>query len=402
MEFNKDIALGYIREWEELCEADGGKLWAVDLRMPVVIVDTVTREAVSNEPDFKAFPADAPISATWIEFDGKWYGTVPWQILPEASHSQRMGVIAHEAFHALQQTLFGQASEKAKQNTHLNELEARVLVFVELDALVAVLESDGEEQTKAAQAALSARAKRREIYGAGGEAAAEICEGTAVYTEVMMSDSKNILERAKEQAQSAREVALPNYYGYAAGSLYSFALDTLGIKWKQGLRHDSDLGYILAKTISPAEIDLNDYGYSEIFAIEKQAQEEREMHEKIIKDAFSSRSLLICKEEGRRAIWGHVIEIADFGKILRGQVEYIGDFGKIFVNKDNFVGALEAGGDLDFLAHKDGYCAVFAEDVQLSETSATGKYWELELNDGYTISQNAADFEIVKVQVART
>ncbi|MCL2573966.1 MAG: hypothetical protein FWE34_05365 [Defluviitaleaceae bacterium] len=399
--FDRDKAINYLKQWEALCEADGGKLWGVNLRTPFVIIDEATREAISNEPDFKGYPDDLPVSATGLEFDGKFWGTAPWHVfeLIFTDGKKRMGLFAHEAFHALQPSLFGKTDKITANNSHLQEFDARVLAFVEMDALLLAIKSEGKKRTRAAQAALCARAKRHKKYGIMSEVAEEMNEGTAVYTEFMIHGFAELITELEDRVTKWKhEADLPAIFGYTSGALYCALLDTLGADWKRDLRYDTDLGEVLANTIGKAEIDLDEYGYQEILAAEEITRAAKEKALNDIKQAFSTRPLLRCFLKGDRAISGRMIQIAEFGKIMRGAVQYIGEFGKMAVNKNDVVKAIQAGGELDFLIHDDGHCAVFAENLRIEGSKVHGNYWELELNDGYEVVADGNNFEIKEQQ----
>ncbi|MCL2360737.1 MAG: hypothetical protein FWC73_02855 [Defluviitaleaceae bacterium] len=394
LNLDKTKALKYLAQWEELCQRDNGSLWGVNLRTPFVIVDQVTREITANEEGFGSrFPNDIVITATGFEYQSRWWAMAPWHIVETYSEKERMKLLVHEAFHTVQPSLFGREGENTGNNAHLEELDARVLFFVEMDALLEALKNKGDAQIKAAHAALQARGLRRKKYGPMTEATEEISEGTAVYTEIMIVDPDGYLEVMEQRTQLARGPALPMFMGYLAGAMYCFVLDKLGVDWKPGLKHNSDLGEILANAIGTADVDLNEYGYRKITKEEENNRATRERELNQIREAFTTRPLLKIFEEGQKAVAGIKFEITGFGTAARGVVQYIGDFGKMDANKDiDFAKILELKND--FLVHDNGYCAVFAEGIKIEGNKVTGDYWELVLNEGFVVVADGINFEV--------
>lgn len=396
--FNREKALAYLKQWEALCKSEGGKCWGIDLRTPFVIIDEATRNIAANEEGLgDTFPEDLVISASAFTYQEKRWAMAPWRAVAASNEKDRLKLLVHEAFHALQPSLFGEMEKNGDNNAHLEELDARVLFFVEMNALLAALKSEGNERITAAQAALHARNKRREKYGAGAEARNEIAEGTAVYTEVMIATPNEILRRMEKDVKGARGQGLPSFMGYCSGAMYCFVLDAFKTDWKPGLNWGSDLGVLLNNIVgNPTNIpDLNKYGYDEIYKKEKIEYDKTQAELKVIKDAFETRPLLRCFEKDCKvAIMGMPIEVPGFGSVLRGSIQLFGDFGKMMVNEGKFLRAIRAKGERDFLRHNDGYYAVFAEDLKIEGDKVSGTYWELALNEGYTIVADGDNFKI--------
>jgi len=399
--FNAEKAAGYLQQWEELCRKDGGKLWGVNLRTPFVIIDEETRNVVANEDGFgDKYPEELTIGTTAIKHRGKFWATSGWNFAEWCDEKNRLELFVHEAFHALQPFLFGGEIDDMGQNDHLNELPAVVWFRVEMNTLLAAVKTEGEERLKSAHAALAARAQRREKYGPMAEAVWELMEGTADYTHLMIVDPDGYLAYLEEANNNLvyfdNRMTLPRNFGYISGAMYCYVLDALGVDWKPGLTWNSDLGEILATAIgTPATPPcLDDYGYSELLEEQKKQQAESDKQMQAIRDAFRSRPLLRCSLKSDRGGLVRFIQIAELGEIRRGIVQYNGDFGKMVVNENELEKAITSDGDLDFLEHNDGYCAVFAENLQFDGNKVIGDYWKLELNEGYEVVSVGMNYEI--------
>jgi len=400
--FDKAKAAKYLSQWQDLCANDGGKLWGTSLHTPFVIVDEETRDVAANQDGFGSkFPSELAIGTTAIKHHGKFWAMAGWShVEGYENDSDRLQMFVHEAFHALQPSLFGGETDDMGDNSHLSELSARVLFLVEMNALLAAIKSDGKERLKAACAALKAREQRRAEYGGMGEAIAELMEGTADYTQFMLAAPSAYLAHLEEQnALLPRKETLSRSFGYTSGAMYCYALDAFGIDWKSGLSWDSDLGEILSDAIEATTRPpcLDDYGYSKFFDEAKEQQADRDRRIQAVIGAFATRPLLRCSLESDRAGLNAFIQIAGLGEIRRGMVQYNGLFGEMIVNENELEKALHGEGEYDFLEHKDGYCAVFADDICIEGNVTCGSYWKLTLNEGYEVVIDGKDYVIRKI-----
>jgi len=402
MPFDVAKAAKYLSQWQDLCANDGGKLWGTSLHTPFVIVDEKTRDVAANQDGFgNKFPNELAIGTTAIKHRGQFWAMAGWShVAGYESDADRLQMFVHEAFHALQPSLFGGEIDDMGDNSHLNEVSARVLFLVEMNALLAAVGSDGDskERLKAAHAALAARAQRRAEYGGMGEAIAELMEGTADYTQFMIAAPDAYLAHLEKQnALLPRKETLARSFGYTSGAMYCYALDAFGIDWKHGLSWDSDLGMVLSDAIGTATEPpcLDDYGYSHFLEEAKEQQADRDRRLQAIMDAFATRPLLRCSLESDRAGLNAFIQVAGLGEIRRGIVQYNGLFGEMIVNGGELEKALHGEGEYDFLEHKDGYCAVFADDICINGNVINGSYWKLTLHKGYAVVADGKDYVIV-------
>jgi len=395
--FDPTKAAMYLKQWEELCKKDGGKLWGVALHTPFVIVDEETRDVAANEEGFgEKFPEELAAGTTAIKHNGKFWAMADWDMVERYGDddTERMEMFVHEAFHALQPSLFGGEVEMG-ENPHLNELDARVLFLVEMDLLLASIKNDADERLDFARAALFARAQRREKYGPMAETVAELLEGKANYTQYMVTNSDNYVTYLETESPQGENIA--RNFGYFSGAMYCYALDAFGVDWKSGLTWDSDLGEILNKTIGISEKppSLFETKHKEIMEKEMKRQEEINRKLQSIITAFTTRPLLRCSLESDRGGVNMFIQVAGLGQIRRGVLQCNGTFGRMFVNNmDELMQIIQSDGEYDFLEHNDGYCAVFADGLRIEGNKVIGKYWTLELNEGYEVIADGNNYEI--------
>jgi hypothetical protein len=200
-----DIAAAYFAEARAIWDKDGGALWGVPLHAPFIIACTVTRQAAANMPDPEGIfqkegdvyigilPDNVFIGATAIDFAGIKWGIMPWGMVLAGGHTGIMTtlhVIVHEAFHAMQPRikaggLSGYSS--SEQEYMRTNLDARVSVMLELNALIKAARANGDERTKAISDAISIRADRHRLHpqSVEFETSVEISEGLAVFTDMM-------------------------------------------------------------------------------------------------------------------------------------------------------------------------------------------------------------------------
>ncbi|MCL2407468.1 MAG: hypothetical protein FWC95_06010 [Defluviitaleaceae bacterium] len=400
--FDKTKAAGYLRQWEDLCKKDSGKLWGVSLYVPFVIIDEETRDIVVNQDGFgDKFPEELVAGTTAIKHKDQFWATANWNAVERYGDdgTERMEMFVHEAFHALQPSLFGGETDFGS-NAHLNELEARVLFLVEMSALLTAIKSSGEARFIAARSALYARMKRREKYGSMAEAPAELMEGTANYTQYMVVNPNAYIPYLENEVEKTQGDGIARNFGYFSGAMYCYVLDVFGVNWKPGLTWDSDLGEILSAEIGvPTEPTcFFDEKYKNIMGIEIKLQEEKDRKIYTIINNFTTRPILRCSLESDRGGTNMFIQLPNFGEIRRGVLQCSGAFGRMFVNSfDELMKVLQSDGEFDFLEHKDGYCAVFAEGLQNDGKKVTGAYWTMELNEGYEIVADGNNYEVRKI-----
>jgi len=241
--------------------ADGGKLWGVPVCGPVLLVDPATRKLVANEPDAEGrlaarggvfvgtLPPDKPIANAPVEWAGKRWAMALVLFLGE-SEAERVTLLAHESFHRVQPALglfpFG------AENAHLDAPAGRRWLQLEWNALAAALAAEGEARRAAVQDALDFRAARRaEVAGAAAsENALELREGLANYTGLRLAGRGVPEVLAYVAERRAKEETFVRSFAYESGPLYGYLLDALRPAWRTELSAESDLGAMLAATLT--------------------------------------------------------------------------------------------------------------------------------------------------------
>ena len=90
--FTTDKASRCLKDVEEICKRDNGKLWGKNLYGPIMFVERVTRRIVANQPDNEGilkskdgvytgiYPKELVLSNAPVKFGGTQFAMVP---LPE-------------------------------------------------------------------------------------------------------------------------------------------------------------------------------------------------------------------------------------------------------------------------------------------------------------------------------
>jgi len=408
-----NLAAQYFSELHALHEEDGGALWGVSLHTPFVFVDPETREIVASHPDSHGIllkqgdvyvgklPEHLPAIYSTPYFGGRNWAMWPWEIAEHYGDdaTRRLRSMSHLSFHVLQPELFGTSA--AIINSHMDETYARISIQLEINALIYALRSTGAERLQAIHDALSIRAERRRIYPDGSESENlfEIHEGLAQYTEFKLDHRNGNWDAELMYIEMMVNLmkhhpSLVGMFGYYSGALYGFLLDGTGIHWREGIRYESDLGFMLREAAgideltSASALNLNPYGYAEITAFETERIEIQERFLLEIMDDFTYLpTLRIPSGFGAGNMTINVMQmfrIPDWGQVFGANVILPGEFGRLDLYDGFLVG------------HGSGYAMVLASDIVINGNRITGPGWELELNDGFGLQPDGDDFIVIR------
>ncbi|MCL2217339.1 MAG: hypothetical protein FWB91_10020 [Defluviitaleaceae bacterium] len=397
-------AAEYISKLEALLDAGEDTLWGANLNAPFAFADRFSRKAVANMPDNHGFlrrheagvyvgilPESVFIGTTATRVDDRLWGMVTWDFVEQFGHEplKIVGVMAHEIFHAWQPQLFGGPHPGSPELAHMDDLDARITVMLEIDALFTALESYGDERIAAIQDALSIRAHRRRIHPgrAVAENLFEIHEGTATYIEARlgrqyMADKAVLIERLLNEHFRGQSL---HHFGYITGALYGLLLTDLGADWKAGLGWRDDLGALLKEAAGITELrpfaELDLAQYEQIRAAETAWVENLN---RLIQDAvalFAGPTLRFDTDgifDADDSYFDTLVSPLD----LIGQRHWVfyGDF--VYTHTFGQIGF--TGGFL-LMGRARNNLEVSAQEIEIQENRVIGYNWILTLNDGYEI-----------------
>ena len=417
-----ETAAYLIERLESILDADDGNHWGICLRGPVVIVDTLSRHAVANMADVDGdifvrqgnvyvgvLPEGTLIGNTASYFGGRLWGMITWGMVESMADDidSVVNIMLHELFHAKQPYIF-EGEWWNRPNAHMDGLDARISVRLEMNALLYALNAEGEQRVEAAFDAISIRAERRRLNPGADEEEniVEMVEGTAVYTEAALARD-NLADRIA-LVQRYMDIIMGNsmrLFGYFTGALYGLLLDELEIDWRQGLRFDSDLGELLKNGLGFSEarpideIDLERYGYSEIRPIEEAWVAE---HLRLIQAAFDALSgpLLLLDALGEFLEVESILVLHLQDIELNSADEF--DYGREDVFPLNFgertvfygdflyiadVGRLEVTGGFLMLWRAMRRHGIPAYEIEVDGNRIISPNWILTLNEGYELRE---------------
>ncbi|MFA8433487.1 MAG: hypothetical protein ACEPOZ_03125 [Marinifilaceae bacterium] len=247
------------KETKALCLKDNGLLWGRSLNVPLIFVDPNTRMIVSNSADKSGIlslqkdvfvgymPEQIQITKGTIQLGGKRYAILPWP-LPSNTEERQLQII-HEAFHCLQPEL--NLQPQPYHNGHMDQMEARLWLKLEWEALEKAVRSKAQERKQAITDAVLFRIYRRALYKASEEYENrfEIHEGMAEYTAQKICSTKTDLKvyLTKSLKILWKAESFVNNFAYCSGPLYGFLLDASGIEWRNQLSAKDDLARITQK-----------------------------------------------------------------------------------------------------------------------------------------------------------
>ena len=189
----------------------------------------------------------------------------------------------HECWHRIQNDLGFPASNT--NNPHLDTLDGRVSLQLELRALAAALRAKGEERAAAIRDAISFRAARRAQFAAAAEneRALENNEGLAEYTGVALrgtpaAESRMVIAQEIETVDP--NTSFVRGFAYLTGPAYGLLLDELKPGWTRKYTAKDDLAAVLGGGQAPLPVPHGErYGEAALRAAEE--RRDREQRERV-------------------------------------------------------------------------------------------------------------------------
>ncbi len=391
-------------------DTDNGTMWGIPLTTRVMVVDPDTRKVIATEADNKGrfkkigdlyegqLSDDVGIANTTTKYGGKQWAMILYSESDDISDT--VVTYVHEMFHNLQRELGQDSSHNGGyDNSHMDEMDARIYLKLEWEALHKALDSSGEEKEKAIADALAFRITRRNKYhSAIDENELEIQEGMAEYTserlvystdesmrQILQSDWERYLDEKRTQT-------FVRSFGYHSGVLYGLLLDECSKEWRKSIKYDSDLGEMLRYeyNINLSDLSVNKskkgYHFDEIYQYEYKRNQEREKITSQYLDKFISGPILQLNMNHSEVTFNpnNIWELKGYGNVYE-TAEIIDDFGKIVVAK---------GGML--ISSDWNKAFVSSKNIHLSGNNITGDGWRLKLKDGYIIKKQKDGCYIIR------
>ena len=258
------LAGRYLKEAAQLCQADAGRLWGKSLCGPTLLVDPVSRRVVANQADAQGqlraegdvyvgdLPASEAIANTAVDWAGVHWTEMLWPLKEDAA--QRHTIMAHEAFHRIQDSLG--LPTGGRDNPQMDTLEGRYTVQLEWRALDAALaaKTDAERRARAADA-LAFRAARYQKFPEAeqAETALERNEGLAEYTGVMVGNRAPAGQIAMARWDLAwhpkNDATFARSFAYPSGPVDGILLDRYRPGWRKDIVKGGSPARMLAEAL---------------------------------------------------------------------------------------------------------------------------------------------------------
>ena len=399
-----------IHKINEIHNEDNGLLWGKPLNTRIMFIDPQSNSFIASEQDSTnsltsvgevfagKLPEDTIFANSTLTYGGKEWATVIWD--DSYSEEEQLVLCLHEMFHNVEKELNIGYDKKGEflqyNNDHMDEMEARVWLKLEWEALHKALNSKEQEVKKSAiEDALFFRKVRQTQYNSvQNESRFETHEGLAEYNGQRLTYGKS--EKQVEALNSdfnrvLDESLVPSYvraFAYHSGPLYSVLLDEVDENWRKNITGEIDLGECLRKAYNIEDLEDNleerqaRYGYDEIYSYEKQRKEKRDQKIAEYKAQFNEESVRIPIENinisfNPNTIW----DLGEQGQVYEG----------LMVKAD--VGMLEVDGAA-LLSNDWDMVTVSSQDLNEKDNIITGKGWRLTLNNGYSLVQEGKGYRI--------
>lgn len=379
---------------EILSKPESKKLWGVSLDAPIIIIDHFDNKmfftAIENGNiklvKEEVWDNKVPLANSFFEYEGKKYVTIIHAALMNTPCEQRVNLLTHEIFHLHQKSLG--IINQVSANYHMDEVEGRVLLQIEMANLQRALDGDSQSLNDA----LYIRAYRQRLYPNNNEDLYELNEGLAEYTGVKISTT-NMREYLKERLNYDISRGYTNAFGYFTGAAYATLLDKLYPEWKSDKDLSKGMIYLIKKsnpqysfTIDDAYLKeiLNKYNYNKILSDEKEELKsfgDIGQFEELLKPETTK--LLITNSKINFTYNPHdrVITIGD--AVLLRNMTLTGEWGHIKVKKG--------------IVRLNNWSAFYLlPPKKITENIVEGEDYIIEINEGWKVVENGGIYQIQK------
>jgi hypothetical protein len=393
---------------ENLCLQDNGQMWGIDLNLPCMVVDSKSRLIMANKPDRQGlldqegniyigiYPENKTIGSSITEFGGTTFAIVAYPFnFPESYLKVQM---VHEIFHILQDTLGLKPPHSIYNNAHLDELNARICLRLEWEALEKAYEANnGDDRIEHISYALKFRNKRRSLYpdSEENENNMEIMEGIPEFTGHMIT-SRTFRDYTVSIGYLGNLIKpLESYaanFSYYSGSLYGGLLSAYDRNWTRELKSGNDLGDLLLSVSGISAIDtlidrdfINaNYDAAKIEQKEFQQWEKKEEQKLLYKRIFTEEPVLyITIRNWNMKLYPTDIMPLDSLGTLHKKIEIIDEWGKLTVN----------GGGC--LINQDKVILP-AKNISIQKNKVSAADWDLLLKDGWEVSNEDYSYHLIE------
>lgn len=244
---------------EVLNKPESKQLWNISLNAPILLIDHLKNKMFVTAIDSgkiqplkeEVWDNKVPLANSIFDYKGGKYVTIIHAAFMNTSCEGRINLLSHEIFHLHQNDLG--IKNTISVNYHMDEVQGRALLQIEMKALQHALEHD----TVGLYEALYIRAYRQSLNPSNNEDLYELNEGLAEYTGVKLSTT-NMTEYVKNRLNYNIKRGYTNAFGYLTGSAYATLLDDLYPQWKKDKDLNRGMIFLLKKVMPKYEVPIDE------------------------------------------------------------------------------------------------------------------------------------------------
>ena len=273
-------------------------------------------------------------------------------------------------------------------NYHMDEVQGRALLQIEMKALQHALEYD----TVGLYEALYIRAYRQSLNPSNNEDLYELNEGLAEYTGVKLSTT-NMTEYVKNRLNYNIKRGYTNAFGYLTGSAYATLLDDLYPQWKKDKDLNRGMIFLLKKVMPKYKVSIDEpelkrildkYNYDLLLTNEK--EEERSfgditLYENLLKPETSKICITNNKINFTYNPQDRVIALSS--AILLRNMTLTTEWGQVYAKSG-------------IVRLNDWTAFYLLPPKEISSNVIKGDEYEIELNRGWKIIEENKIYKIVR------
>jgi len=391
---------------KEYLSKDNGKLWDHQLYGPVLFANRDNRMVIANEKDDKGLlskdgnlfsgylPNEFNIANTTINWNGKHWTMVALP-LPE-DYADRMNLIIHECFHRIQPKI-GFDDIPLKSNNHLDEMNGRIYLKMELEALIKALSTDDENmQQEHIKNALLFRLYRYQLFPGAKETEnlTELKEGLAEYTGSILSgrNDEDLRNHYISNIESLyKNPTFVSSFAYRTIPIYGYFMNQKDENWNKKINKTSNLtDYITQFYHVSIPTNLKDsiskiqdqYNYDSIYLIEVERDQMKKTLLAKLDTMFLINPTLTIPLQNMNIGYSpaNLIPFKDLGTVYPN-CRITDNWGILTVEKDALI-------------DQNWSKITVSEPIEIGDKVIEGDGWKLELNEGWKIENSEGNYKL--------
>lgn len=387
---------------------DNGKLWNHQLYGPLMLIERDSRLIIANVGDEKGFlqkngnvftgflPNEFNIANTSFEWNDKRW-TIVALPLPD-DYNERLNLLTHELFHSIQPEI-GFAHLNEKSCDHLDKLEGRIYLKLELEALKKALSEENEAvQKNHIQNALLFRVYRHQLFPDAKESEnpQELLEGLAEYTGSILSgrDDKQLKQHYIKAIESLYEnPTFVRSFAYRTTPVYGYFMRQTDESWNLSINEETNLTDFTLEffnttlpenPVESIEKIKNEYDFIEINEFEVKRDQKQKEFIAELDEIFLKNSTLIIPLQNMRIGFnpGNLMPYKDLGTFYPN-LRITDDWGVLVVEKGALVG-------------KKWDKVTISGPTEITSDIIKGNGWRIELNKGWKLEKIGSNYTLKK------